>query len=493
MKKILSYITIAAALLMTSCASELDTQPAGDKVSDEQLREMVKQDPDGVLAPMMRGAVGYMHNGTRRTSNNTNTFGFMIWNLSMDMQGNDMVLTKLTNWFKEEYMFNNLRAQTNTLTADLWYDYYKIVYKANQILDLIPTDVEGDSFRLYTAQAKTYRALGYYYLMCIYQNAYMYGGKDKAGVPLYLTVENVKGRTPSTQVFSTIIADLKEAIATFEDLGYDPKKSPADIDQDVANMILARAALTSGDYSTATSAAAAVIGSGYSLMNEEEYTESGFQNSALPETIFAYVWSDGTSLGNKSFASFMSLNCVDIANNKGVYMAIDQRLYEQIKDSDYRKNNFLPQALTVGKLTFPKYSNIKFASEDYFQDEIYMRLSEAYLLKAEAEARGGSESIAQQTLFDLVSKRDAAYTKSTKTGQALLDEIFLQSRIELWGEGHEFFTNKRFNVGVNRTTGTTNHLHKVDKPAGKEFTYQIPLSIEISSNPFITEADQNPL
>ena len=121
-----------------------------------------------------------------------------------------------------------------------------------------------------------------------------------------------------------------------------------------------------------------------------------------------------------------------------------------------------------------------------------MRLSEAYLLKAEAEARGGDDAAAQQTLFELVSNRDSAYAKSTKTGDALLAEIFLQSRIELWGEGHEYFTNKRFNVGVDRSS-STNHQHKAVIPAGKDFTYQIPLSIEINSNPNISSSDQNPL
>ena len=91
-----------------------------------------------------------------------------------------------------------------------------------------------------------------------------------------------------------------------------------------------------------------------------------------------------------------------------------------------------------------------------------------------------------------MSKRDSGYAKSSNTGEALLKEIFLQSRIELWGEGHEFFTNKRFNVGVDRTA-SSNHTHKVVKAAGKEFTYQIPLSIELNSNPYINAADQNPL
>ncbi len=490
MKKKLLYIAFSISLLAVSCSSELDVEPSGSQVSDEQLSELIKQDPDKVLAPMMLGAVDYMHNGSRRTSV-SNVYGFMVWNLGMDLQGNDMLLSKLDNWFADEYMFNQLRGQTNALAADRWYTFYKIVYFSNQILDLIPEDATGAAL-VYKAQALTYRSMAYYYLMCIYQDDYMHGGKDKAGVPLYQTVEEAKGRTPSTEVYGAITEDLKEAIALFEAEGYDPLDSPTDIDQTVANLVLARVALTTGNYTDAVSAADAVIKAGYGLMDETEYTQSGFQDVSLPETIWGYDWTDATTNGNKAFASWISLSAIDVANNKGVYICIDNRLYDQIPDTDYRKKNFLAEETTKGSFTYPKYANTKFNTPDYQVDEVFMRLSEAYLLKAEAEARGNNDAAAQQTLFDLVSQRDAAYAKSTKTGDDLLNEIFLQSRIELWGEGHEFYTNKRFNVGVDRTS-SANHTHKVVKAAGKEFTYQIPLSIEINSNPHINAADQNPL
>lgn len=105
-------------------------------------------------------------------------------------------------------------------------------------------------------------------------------------------------------------------------------------------MVLARVALTTGDYTTAANAAGAVISAGYSLMNEEQYTTSGFQSTSLPETIWGYTWAASTSLGNRSFASFMSITAVDNANNKGIYMAIDDQLYNQIAATDYRKKNF---------------------------------------------------------------------------------------------------------------------------------------------------------
>ncbi len=464
MRKNILYIAIAA-LLFSSCASELDTDPAGNKVSDEQLQELVKKDPDLVLSPMLLGMIDYLHTGNRRSS--TNDRGYMVWNFGMDLQGNDMVLTALSNWFADEYMFENLRQQTASLTADRWYCYYKMVYMANQILDLIPEDAEGAAL-VYKAQALTHRALAYYYLMNLYQDDYMHGGRDKAGVPYYTSA--------------------KEAVKIFDDAEYDVLKSVTDIDGAVANMVLARVALVTGNYTVAKNAAAAVIASGYTLMNEEEYTTSGFQSATLPETIYAYTWAMATSLENRSFASWISRTATDNANNKGIYVAIDNRLYDQIPTTDYRKKNFM--AAAEGK--YPAYTNLKFDTPTYRTDEIYMRLSEAYLLKAEAEARGGDDAAAQQTLFELVSNRDSAYAKSTKTGDALLAEIFLQSRIELWGEGHEYFTNKRFNVGVDRSS-STNHQHKAVIPAGKDFTYQIPLSIEINSNPNISSSDQNPL
>ena len=63
MKNIVYYIAIATVLLFASCASELDTEPSGSQVSDEQLGELIKENADLVLAPMMQGAVNYMHTG----------------------------------------------------------------------------------------------------------------------------------------------------------------------------------------------------------------------------------------------------------------------------------------------------------------------------------------------------------------------------------------------------------------------------------------------
>lgn len=486
MKKNILSIVALVALLFSSCDKQLDVAPHGGSVSDEQLQVLIQKDADKVLAPMMLGMVNYLHNGYY--GNDVHGQGILNWNLAWDLQGNDLVLSDMSNWFGDEYMFENLRQQTNSMTAERWYCYYKMVYKANQILDLIPAEATGSAL-VYKAQALTYRALAYYYLLNVYQTSYMHGGKDMAGVPMYLsTGDPTTGRTPVETVYTQIVTDLQTAVAAFETTEYDSHQAFTDIDGSVANMVLARVALTCGKYDIAAKAAGNVIADGYTLMNEEEYTTSGFQEATLPETIWAYDWAMATSLEDRSFTSWTSKSAIDNGSNKGIYMCIDQQLYDQIPDTDYRKKNFVEEA----EGAFPAYITVKFNTPTYRNDEVYMRLSEAYLLKAEAEARNNQASAAQATLYSLVSERDSAYEKSSKTGDALLKEIFLQSRIELWGEGHEWFTNKRFNVGVDRTA-SANHVHKAKIAAGKEFTYQIPLSIEINSNPNITDSDQNPL
>ena len=115
MKKNILYMAAAAALLFSSCAAELDTDPQGGSLSDEQLEALMKTDPEVVLEPMLSGAIMYLHNGTR--IDNTCDTGFMVWNLRMDLQGNDMVLSALTNWFADEFrtaIADGLRAAEET-------------------------------------------------------------------------------------------------------------------------------------------------------------------------------------------------------------------------------------------------------------------------------------------------------------------------------------------------------------------------------------------
>ncbi|MBD0295751.1 MAG: RagB/SusD family nutrient uptake outer membrane protein, partial [Flavisolibacter sp.] len=99
---------------------------------------------------------------------------------------------------------------------------------------------------------------------------------------------------------------------------------------------------------------------------------------------------------------------------------------------------------------------------------------------------------AQDLLLTLVKSRDPDYVKPTKTGQALIDEISLQRRIELWGEGFRFLDLKRTNSPLDRTGANHNAAIAVTLtvPAGDvQWEWLFPQD-EINANPAIV---QNPL
>ena len=115
-----------------------------------------------------------------------------------------------------------------------------------------------------------------------------------------------------------------------------------------------------------------------------------------------------------------------------------------------------------------------------------------FLIEAEAKARGGDNTGATKALFDLVKQRDPAYVTSTKTGDALIEEIMFHRRIELWGEGHRFLDLKRLNLPLNRNVIGHNAAVALifDVPAGDvRWEFLIPRS-ELDANKLSV---QNPL
>ena len=84
------------------------------------------------------------------------------------------------------------------------------------------------------------------------------------------------------------------------------------------------------------------------------------------------------------------------------------------------------------------------------------------------------------------------WTNRIEEGVALINEILLQRRIELWGEGHRFFDLKRTNAALNRNG--TNAIASVTllfdvAPGDVRWEFLIPRR-EINANPAIV---QNPL
>ena len=121
-----------------------------------------------------------------------------------------------------------------------------------------------------------------------------------------------------------------------------------------------------------------------------------------------------------------------------------------------------------------------------------MRVSEMYLIEAEAKAELG-EADAADVLFALQSDRDPAAARSTAaTKAALIDEILLERRKELYGElGINYLDIKRRQLPLRRS-GNHSAAFRFNIPANDpRFIIKLPQR-EIDANDAIGPQEQNP-
>ena len=102
-----------------------------------------------------------------------------------------------------------------------------------------------------------------------------------------------------------------------------------------------------------------------------------------------------------------------------------------------------------------------------------MRAAEMVLIEAEALARQGKNAEAATVMAELMKNRQPSWNAASVN----VNDVLLQRRIELWGEGFSYFDLKRNNKGIDRNYEGSNHLagHLYTIPAfDVRWTYQIP-------------------
>ncbi|MBN1187032.1 MAG: RagB/SusD family nutrient uptake outer membrane protein [Bacteroidales bacterium] len=512
MKSIYRYLVIltVSSFLFASCSDELDTEPSG-RVSQTQITDLAKSDPTAlamILEPMVAGMYGHLvaYNSLGNTSTRHDDHGIKSLFHIADMMGEDIVQTSGSyGWYYSDYKLE-LRDKDYQHPYFVWTYLYKMIKMANDIIVQIPSDTEDDLLAAFRGQALATRAYGYHYLVQFYQKTYI-GHEDDPAVPLVVEVANPEGypRASMREVYTQMVNDLKEAVTLLE--GYN-RPTKGFIDQNVVYGYLARVYLSMEEWDLAADAANKAR-QGYDLMSGDEYL-GGFKDITNKEWMFGSIVTgelDIVKSGIVNHFSFISSFSYGYAALTGMHKAIDRRLYEHMSSTDKRKKAFQDPGLTTftppnggysATMTIPAYVNGKFGRSDdgadNTQDLVYMRAAEMYLIEAEALAAQGQTGPAATLLESLIKTRDASYVAPT-SNPALLNEIRIQRRIELWGElGIGLFDVKRLKIGINRAYAGSNHPDDAKLVVDAEdwkFTYQLPTS-EIDNNADINPEDNNP-
>ena len=499
MKKNILLLSIAA-LGLASCADDyLDTTPESAEATATILgtTETAEMAINGICKAMTSQYLSTQGLNGEGTIN--------VW--YGGVTGNDTQRCNQTGWAA----LWNSTYHLNTGSVYLyypWYYYYKLISNANGVICNID-DAEGtESDKAYLkAQALTFRAYSFFRLAELYGRRW--SDEQGAGSGIVLRIDQSTGSQPLAtlaETYKQVYDDLDEAISLFKQ---SDRKRPADEfykpDLNVAYAIYARAALTREDWTTAANYAK-MAREGYNLMTTTQYND-GFHT---PNSEWIWGVYDGSDQTLYYYSMFAYLASDASSSMQRTYpVAISKELIDQIPESDTRRNLFLvptdeewAECDAAGRSTGALYKRAFAENGDrlYETSLVYgymhfkflvefqpgggpfnlFRSAEMYYIEAEADCHLGQDAQAQQLLYDVTSRYDAAYTKSTKTGTALLDEVKLYRRFDLRGEGHDWFDYKRWGQSIvrkSKANGGSWHTQfaiTINPEDGNNWTWAIP-------------------
>lgn len=498
MKKLLLYLLPLTAFVVTGCKKDfLETKPSNGVPESAILGNI------GSITAALNGAYNEQFAFGTGASTGHDNFGQRAYDLQIDLMGNDMVVhSQGYGWFNADY---NLTAWQSAVTGsqsdNAWYMYYDLIKQANTILANIDavSDASQTQKDVMKGEAYALRAYSYYYLINLFQQTYK-GNETKPGVPLYLDAKDLedKGRGTVQDVYTQINADLNAAAPLLQGK---PRASKVNINYNVVKGFQARVALQMEDYPAAAAAANAAK-AGFTLMVGAQVNQrTAFSTAGNSEFMWGSIIPENLATIYASFFSHMDAVTKQGYAQLGGQKKITKALFDQIPATDFRKKWWTapgdPSITTYNVV----YNQVKYTlpGTGWAADYEYMTVAEMYLIEAEALARqGGKDAQAITVLETLIKTRNSAYTAAGLSGTALVNEILLQRRIELWGAGFGLLDIKRLGQGLNRPTGAGNHGAPnfnpgvfTTAPMDYRFIMRIPQR-ELDNNTKMTPADQNP-
>lgn len=472
-KNILKSILIvgSAAIMMVSCSKEyLDTAPESSTApatifESVENAELAINGISKMMSTQYLSKQGMNGEGTVKT-----------W--YANCMGNDFQRNSLTGWHSM-WNWEDMEDDSTMYNYFLWYYYYKLIGNANQVICNID-DAEGaeSDKQFIKAQALVYRAYSFFMLSQFYCNRWVdsNNGASKGLVLRIDTSVDAQALATLAETYAQIYADLDEAISLFQ--SSDRKRAKSDFflpDLDVAYAVYARAALTREDWANAAKYAA-LARQNYKLMSSDDYMNSGF---SVPndEWIWGVYEAEDQTLYYYGFFAYQGSDASS-SMQRTYPLSISKELYDQIPASDARRQLWLePTAEELGECdsagkstkTLYKRAFADFGDKLYSTSQVYIymqfkfqgqfqpgggsfslfRAAEMYLTEAEADCHLGKDNEAQNLLNQLNATHNPGY-KCTKTGADLLTEVKLYRRVDLWGEGFDWFDYKRWNQPIVR-------------------------------------------
>jgi hypothetical protein len=497
MKRKIIYILIFITTLFASCNDEFfETYPATQIATPEVFSSV-----DNIEA-FLNGSIRYL----MESSTSQDNPGLPTIFLTHEVMGEDAFARFGRYGYRVSYTFSDPFDNTTRRALFFWTLQYTSIDHTNNLIANID-ETNGDKFKYLKGQAYALRAFNYLNLVRQYQFTYVKDPNAKA-VPVY-----INPTTPSTepqpratvqQIYDQVLEDLTEAERLLPGFERTVKNR---LDINVVYGLFARYYLTLEKWELAAQYAAKAR-NGYPIMAPEQY--EGFNDVSNPEWIWGHPQTRTQHLGS-SFLGFIETT-PDAVDAKGVnhytgYNSIvpDPNFITLFDPNDVRFSLF-EIATQPDEALYRLYRYRKFHNKypDLDGHIVLMRSSEMLLIEAESKARLHDVQGAVTVLNELRSKRNlTALSASNYNENQIIDEILLERRRELWGEGFRLYDVLRLQTAAVRretpasvtfvnekgeTVSVTGHdIFKFPDgsdivPNSKYYLFPIPLN-EITSNP----------
>lgn len=485
--KALKYIVMGMLVsLTTSCGNDwLDVEPS-TKIPTTSAIQSLKD-------------VEYSLNGIYDVMRSTNYYsGRMVY--YGDVTGDDAQSIKTGKRTTTYYMLDYTK---DNGPSTHWAYAYQIIQNCNIILSQIDElevlEADRATYNDLKGQTLTLRGFALFDLTRFFGYPYPKDKGASLGVPIITEVSNTENKPARSTVadcYTAIIKDLKEGSELMSE-----KFNKGKINKWAGMLLLSRAYLYMEDNQNALSTAEAAIAGAeknkYRLWTNAEYGTiwgTDFASGDPGEVLFELVNLTVDAVGKESLAYL----CLPAGYDD---YCLTSSFYEVMQEDpdDVRNQAYIVNEEKDSKRAY--IAKYKPQGDKAIEDSNIpvLRLSELYLIAAEAAVKVGDNAKAVKYLDAIVNRANPEKTVVGKT--VTLDDVLLERRKELFGEGHRFFDALRNHKTIVRKESTkefpeisdTEHLKMVDESMSFDWNYyRVVLPIpkaEMNSNPNMV---QNP-
>jgi hypothetical protein len=392
----------------------------------------------------------------------------------------------------ELLLLETFQGPVNTdLLEGEWSACYEGIYRANTVLEFIPPmDIDAAVKNQVMAEAKFIRAWMFYNLVTVF------GDVPKVDRLLAPSEYNLP-RSPKAEIWALIVQDLTEAAAVLPLKSGYSQNDLGRITKGAAQGLLVKSYLWQENWAAAQSTAEAIVNSGeYTLMaNYADIFTTGGENGSESVFEIQYMNASGGNWGknNANEGTFSNVFQRARGSFEGYGFNIPtQGFVDEFSAEGFEDPRLASTVFRVGDAMgdrgiftkdatgqpFDFYNKKAFnnkAEEAPFGDpnpnggtnDRVIRYADILLMHAEAAAKNGNEAAARTSLNAVRARARGANTNIlqpiTSSGQALIDAIYRERRIELGMEGHRFFDIIRTGRGTSvlGSLGYVQSIHNV--------------------------------